>query len=696
MMSAPPEPEWEALWEALCAEAEAVLDADAVRYEQEWLPDALARVAEWPTEVRRCPDRWFTTRRDRVDLLLALGRVDTQVFCARPPIRSDVSWAVATSEGLDIELPGDEDGPCQLALQVARYVRDSLRRLEAEGAAVLHRLAEQRGPRDPFDEGGLHRFEPGATRYDFSDSVAVSATPPRFSLRYDDWAHMVNGWPYGEWWVDFAWGRIVEVRVGPDDCSLDMLPDPPLVAPSLTYSADLPPAWHDAYGTPTLSGDLVLAACGWGRGTAGETGPALVALDAATGVERFRLRIPVARPGATDCQVGTPYPLPDGRILVPVYQWDASLVVYVLAPDGDIVRVDDLGAGREVELCVFGSDLSVKLWQEPIMAGQDSYVASWVYRARAYRMQCRDLETGTLKWEAPERVLARVADAVVTETAPDGDGSDHGAVLVRAIGDGSVLWRLPPRPVHPERSFSMGTMTVRSLNAERSVVLVDRQRRMTAAAAREEGVAELAMASSLDPDEVDFDELERRWDREHPPPGEELAGYAMADGRELWRFEMCGVVTSIASVWASVFAVVVDDAGRPHLECVDVDGAVPCHAPPVDLADVPGLTVGSGPVTGPRADGDLDGDVNRRSREAMRSAPIITYVDTNRLLLATDTELVCVSTADPRNIFWRLPLPDSPRITRPSPLDRRIATASISYDQGRVYVREHATMWTFE
>ncbi|MFF4779061.1 hypothetical protein ACFY05_40205 [Microtetraspora fusca] len=41
MTSGPLEPEWE----ALCAKVEAVLDTDVVRYEQEWLPGALARAA---------------------------------------------------------------------------------------------------------------------------------------------------------------------------------------------------------------------------------------------------------------------------------------------------------------------------------------------------------------------------------------------------------------------------------------------------------------------------------------------------------------------------------------------------------------------------------------------------------------------------------------------------------------------------
>ncbi|MCC5576557.1 hypothetical protein IMZ11_13050 [Microtetraspora sp. AC03309] len=54
--------------------------ADAVCYEEEWLPGAPMRAATWPAEVRRCPDRWFTTGRDRVDLLLALGHTDVKAF----------------------------------------------------------------------------------------------------------------------------------------------------------------------------------------------------------------------------------------------------------------------------------------------------------------------------------------------------------------------------------------------------------------------------------------------------------------------------------------------------------------------------------------------------------------------------------------------------------------------------------------
>ncbi|MEV0973905.1 hypothetical protein [Microtetraspora glauca] len=38
---------------------------------------------------------------------------------------------------------------------------------------------------------------------------------------------MVNHWPYGQWWVDFAWGRVVQVRVGFGDYFMDMMPEPP-------------------------------------------------------------------------------------------------------------------------------------------------------------------------------------------------------------------------------------------------------------------------------------------------------------------------------------------------------------------------------------------------------------------------------------------------------------------------------------
>ncbi|MCC5576558.1 hypothetical protein IMZ11_13055 [Microtetraspora sp. AC03309] len=79
-----------------------------------------------------------------------------------------------------------------MAPQVARYLRGERDRLAEEGTEVLHWVADRCGPGDPWGEGGLSPFEPGAPRYDFSDSVEVGPTLPRFSLNFADGAHMVN------------------------------------------------------------------------------------------------------------------------------------------------------------------------------------------------------------------------------------------------------------------------------------------------------------------------------------------------------------------------------------------------------------------------------------------------------------------------------------------------------------------------
>ncbi|MET7402395.1 hypothetical protein ABZS66_53830 [Dactylosporangium sp. NPDC005572] len=417
--------------------------------------------------------------------------------------------------------------------------------------------------------------------------------------------------------------------------------------PVLVATVPVPDAWHESYLPPAVGGDLVLAA----GGPAGAALVALVALDVVAAAERFRVSVPLAERGAEGSQVGLPRPLPDNRILLPVYRWDESLTVYLIDADGRILRADDLAAGREVELEVFGADGSVKLWQEPLVVGAGGYLASWAYRVRSWHLQCRDLATGAVRWEAPERVLAVAGDVAVTETGPERPGAG-GVIVGRAVADGTERWRLPPAPDFAERARSFGAVVGDSL------VLVDRVRRLAAAAAREEAIVDRAVELDLDPDRVDFDDLARAWEREHPPPGEDLVGYDVDGGHERWRCPVDGRVVSIAAGPATVFAVAVDAARRCRLERIRLDGQRPYRDEPVPL--------------------DLD---------AGNEPPAIAYVDDVHLLLAGATELVCVSTPAPGTVVWRLPLPDSPLVPRPNPGDRGILTASIAVTQRRVAVR---------
>ncbi|WP_238017174.1 hypothetical protein KZZ52_19875 [Dactylosporangium sp. AC04546] len=415
--------------------------------------------------------------------------------------------------------------------------------------------------------------------------------------------------------------------------------------PVLVATVPVPDAWHESYLTPAVSGGLVLAAGGPAPG-AGLV--ALVALDVVAAAERFRVSLPPAARGGEGSQVGLPRLLPDERILLPVYRWEESLTVYLIGADGRILREDDLAAGREVELDVYGADVGVKLWQEPLVVGAGAYLASWVYRARSWHLQCRDLATGAARWEAPERVLAVAGDVAVTETEPDGPGAG-GAIVGRAVADGAERWRLPPAPIFPERARSFGAVVGDSL------VLVDRGRRFAAAAQREEAIVARALELDVEPDRIDFDDLARAWEREHPPPGEDLVGYDLAGGHERWRYPVDGAVVSVAAGPAGVFAVTVDAARHCRLERIRLDGQRGYRAEPVAV--------------------DIDGP------------PAIAHVDDVHLLLAGATELVCVPTHAPRTVVWRLPLPDSPLVPRPNPGDRRILAASIAVTQRRVAVR---------
>ncbi len=194
----------------------------------------------------------------------------------------------------------------------------------------------------------------------------------------------------------------------------------PRRTPRLVFEREVPKSWFGFYETPVASPEVVLLACGWGddRDLA-ERRPALIALDARTGAERFRLEVPVLRPGATEGQVSPAAVLPDGRVLVAVYQWDAALTVHLLGCDGRVERADEIGEeGRMVELDLYGADSGVKLFLgRPVVAG-DAYLVSWVYRGRSQHLMARSLQSGAPLWERDEWLLACAGGVAIGETDP--------------------------------------------------------------------------------------------------------------------------------------------------------------------------------------------------------------------------------------------------------------------------------------
>jgi hypothetical protein len=207
----------------LCYLAEQAVDADDMRYEQTLLPKLLVHLGDWPSSLRRCPDRWFRTPRPRPDLLLRLGAVTAGDLSSRAAHRfvDDYSssslgppsgWTVFSAADLEFTMDGDDAGPDPIGLQVAAFVRSHWPDIQRAAEDAVND-----GASDWDDPYARKPVPPGRRRFESDDIVTIDPTPPGFTVHCRDCRHNVNGWPYGFWMVDFAWGSPTAVRVGTYD-----------------------------------------------------------------------------------------------------------------------------------------------------------------------------------------------------------------------------------------------------------------------------------------------------------------------------------------------------------------------------------------------------------------------------------------------------------------------------------------------
>jgi len=414
--------------------------------------------------------------------------------------------------------------------------------------------------------------------------------------------------------------------------------------PSILFRAEVPRAWGQAYDTPVVGEGLLLLAAGWPSDPGRDWSTALVALDAVSGAPRWQLDVPVLRPGASACQVGLPATTVDGLVVVPVYQWDAALQVYVLDRQGETVRIDDLASRRERKLDVRGGDAAIMLSLQPIHTASGAYLVSWIYRDRAYHTQCRDLETGAMRWETAEIVLAAENGIAICRSAPARGARrpTGGEIVARDLIDGSIRWRLEgsssrtPAPTVPS-AFTL----------DDAVLLVDRRGLQDWLATRDEAVGDATA------------ELQRKWESTHPRPGDVLVALDPGDGRERWRHGLDGRLTSIASGGAVVCAMVVrDDDGIAWWQTARPDG------------------------TGRHA----------RVPQAIADQTVVAAVeDESTVLLATADGLASVPLATPEEPTWRQSLPVDPRTYAPGHLAQVRATLA----HRRLYVRAGTDLSAF-
>ncbi|HTE49228.1 MAG TPA: PQQ-binding-like beta-propeller repeat protein [Kofleriaceae bacterium] len=446
--------------------------------------------------------------------------------------------------------------------------------------------------------------------------------------------------------------------------------------PRLAFACEVPGAWWGFHEVPIAASDAILVACGWGDDRELlEKRPALVALDARSGAERFRLEVPVLRPGSSEGQVAPPAVLPDGRILVAVYQWDAALTVHVLDPDGRIAREDELGEdGRMVALDLYGADSGVKLFLGRPVAAGGAYLVSWVYRSRSNHLMCRDLATGEPLWERDEWLLACAGGLAIGETDPPGHVRRAGAeVVARELARGQEVWRLGPEhalePDPPGAVVQDRRPVMRSAagTVGDQVLFIDRAARREALLRRDSDVLDRAVDSGAE--QPDFDELERGWDAEHGEAlAEELVAHDLAGGDERWRVRT-GEVISIECAPHACCLVALDRSGAAELVQIDPRGHIQSRSRlPLDPGD----------------------------QRPARRAPRVIAIDDELLLWSSSTELVCVELARPGVELWRLPLPAPCECDPPRPRDRLLRGASIAVADGRLYLRDGRRVWGFE
>jgi hypothetical protein len=413
--------------------------------------------------------------------------------------------------------------------------------------------------------------------------------------------------------------------------------------PSILFRAEVPRAWSEQYDTPVVGEGLLLLAAGWLQDPGRDCATTVVALDAVSGAPRWHLDVPVLRPGASACQVGLPATTVDGLVLVPVYQWDAALRVYVLDRQGETIRVDDLASRRERKLDVRRDDAEIKLLLQPLHIASGTYLVSWTYRGREHHAQCRDLATGALRWQSDEVVLAADGGVAICRAAPPRGARrpTGGEIIARNILDGSIRWRLSgssARAPDPTVPF-IGML-------DDALLLVDRRGVQDWIVARDEAVGQ------------DTAEIQRKWELTHPRPGDVLVAVGPGDGRERWRHGLDGQVRSIAfgSRVACTMVTVDDDAAWWQSTRADGTG---------QHARVPTAIAGDAIVAG--------------------------ALDESNVLLATADGLASVPLTTPDQPTWRLPLPVDPRATAPDAMVRVTATLV----NRRLYVRAGTDLSAF-
>jgi hypothetical protein len=391
----------------------------------------------------------------------------------------------------------------------------------------------------------------------------------------------------------------------------------PLNKPVFLFETIVPEyGWPDAM-RPVPAGSLVLLACGGGyaRQLSPSRLPVLVALDAQTGAERFRVDVPNQ---GRDVAAGLPLVQPDGHILLPVYQHDCWLKVLRIDPTGSIVREDELGqddgCDRRHDLRLIAFDVGIKLRLAPLAPGPtESYLISWRYRgSRFYWIEYRNPSDAISGWASAEWMLGTTPSAVVGETIP----RDGAQLVVRRKTTGEKLW-----------TASLAERTVVGVQDE-GIWLLDHSRRAREFAQREDVILE----EVVDVVGLTQEELDLHYQNHPLQCPSDIILLDPGTGREQWRTEVPGAILNSQTGPGGLCALSAKEDGQGRLWYIGLQG---------DRCEIRTVQGRKGAHWPPSSQG----------------WPRLLAHDGSHLLWHDETDLICDSLSRLNLESWRLPLP---------------------------------------
>jgi hypothetical protein len=442
------------------------------------------------------------------------------------------------------------------------------------------------------------------------------------------------------------------------------MPRLPQTEPVLLFSVKAPRPWAGFVERPVLTDDAVLVA---GSGACARLSPD-------TGKPIFTVSVQHA---SAESYIGLPFPLEDGRTLLPVYEKDAWLRVFVIAPDGTLESSDSPGTEEQAlgnDMRIVTHDAGCRFFLMPLAPaiglGTNDYLISWIYRqVRFFRTECRNLKRG-LRWGSDEAMLGSTSGVVVGVTPPVRGTTMHGMLVARSIDDGTELW-----------SLDAHQKTV-ALACAGQVLVVDRSARFVEHVTRRIACEEdLVYAIAEEPGLMGsaLDRLQRDFLTQRPLRSPtRLSARSALTGVERWVINVPGEMVSIR-------------ANENVLAIIGVEGTTATlYRHDLTTGALRGATsLGAGWPVSP-----LDPWSTRASFDIWSTElPTIVDMDEEILLWASPEALFAERIEPPHDRLWTWALPAPCRAFRPRAMDRFLSEPAITGSQDRIFLRDGWSLW---